>query len=259
MDSKPQNKQLTITIPTLKFSSLSANHILVLALIIASFLLGSLITKVKYLEFNGAGSKTAASPSVVKAAVAQQPQAPALPSKVQIDAGNLPIKGNVNAKVTIVEFADFRCPFCEKFFTDIEPQLLKEYVDTGKAKLAFRNFAFLGQASVVAANAGECANEQDKFWDMHDYLYKNQPSESDTSMYTTDKLTAIAGQLGMDTAKFRSCLDSNKYDKNVSDDLAAGQKAGVNGTPTAFVNGTPVVGAVPYNQLKTAIDAELQK
>ena len=259
MDLKPQNKQLTITIPSLKFSSLSANHILVLALIIASFLLGSLITKVKYLEYNGTGSKTASAPSAIKQAAAQQPQAPTAPSKVQVDAGNLPLKGNSNAKVTIVEFADFRCPFCEKFFTDIEPQLIKDYVDTGKAKLAFRNFAFLGPASVVAANAGECANEQAKFWDMHDYLYKNQPSESDTSMYTTDKLTTIAGQLGMDTAKFKSCLDGNKYDKNVSDDLAAGQKAGVSGTPTTFVNGTPVIGAVPYNQLKTAIDAELQK
>lgn len=179
--------------------------------------------------------------------------------KVNVDVGHLPAKGNPNAKVKLVAFEDFRCPFCEKFFTDTEPQIIKDYVDTGKAVIYYREYQFLGPASVIAGNAAECANEQGKFWDMHQYLYKNQPSESDTSMYTTDNMTKIAGQLGMNTSSFKSCLSANKYDKNLQTDLSAGQAAGVTGTPTVFINGIPIVGAQPYAAFKAAIDQQLTK
>lgn len=192
-------------------------------------------------------------------AVAPAAQAAAPGQKVNVDVGHLPAKGNPNAKVKIIAFEDFRCPFCEKFFTNTEPQIIKDYVDTGKAVLYYRQYQFLGPASVLAGNAAECSNEQGKFWDMHEYLYKNQPSESDTSMYTVDNLTKIAGQLGMNTNNFKSCLSSNKYDKNVQNDLAAGQAAGVTGTPTVFVNGIPIVGAQPYAAFKAAIDQQLSK
>ena len=192
-----------------------------------------------------------------------QPAAPAKTAapgqKVNVDVGHLPAKGNPNAKVKLVAFEDFRCPFCEKFFTNTEPQIIKDYVDTGKAVIYYRQYQFLGPTSVIAGNAGECANEQGKFWDMHEYLYKNQPPESDTAMYTTDNLTKIAGELGMNAGKFQSCLSSNKYDKNVQADLAAGQAAGVTGTPTVFVNGIPIVGAQPYAAFKAAIDQQLSK
>jgi len=92
---------------------------------------------------------------------------------------------------------------------------------------------------------------------MHNYFYKNQPPENDTSMYTVDNLTQIAGTLGMNTDQFRSCLSANKYQKNVDQDLAEGQKAGVSGTPAVFVNGALIVGAQPYDVFKTAIDKAL--
>jgi len=199
---------------------------------------------------------------------AQQPSAvtppsqvapPAPGAKVDVSVGHLPVKGKDSAKVTIVEFADFRCPFCEKFFTDTVSQITKDYIDSGKVKFAFRHYQFLGPASITAGNGAECANEQGKFWEYHDWLYKNQPSESDTSMYTTDKLTQAAQTLGMNADKFSSCLSSTKYAKNVSDDLAAGQKAGVNGTPATFINGQLISGAQPYANFKTLIDAELAK
>lgn len=186
-------------------------------------------------------------------------QAPNPKQKVDVDLGHLPIKGNKNAKVQIVEFGDFRCPFCDKFFKETELQLIKDYVDSGKALFAFRHFQFLGPASIVAGNAAECANEQGKFWQFHDYLYQNQPDESDTSLYTTEKLTGVAQGLGINTDQFKSCLDSKKYDKNVSDDLAAGQKAGVTGTPTVYINGIQVVGAQAYSAFKTIIDQQLSK
>lgn len=237
------------------------SRLMYVALLAAFLVIGYLIGKIEALQ---------KSPTVAAQPTAQQPsqqgQQPAQPTEPnpqdvqkKLTLGNFPIKGNDNAKVTIVEFADFRCPFCEKFFSDTEPQIIKDYVDTGKAKLAFRNYAFLGPASVTAANAAECANEQGKFWDYYEYLYKNQPSESDTSMYVTDKLSEIAGTLGMDTSKFSSCLDSKKYDNNVTKDLNDGQAVGVSGTPTFYINGKQIVGAQPYSQFKTIIDAELAK
>lgn len=249
-------KQLKVSDPSLP--KLGSTQILTIALIIVVFLLGMLVTKVQYLERSGSSGNTASAPVAPQAAVPNQPQAPAVGQKQNVGVGHITPIGDPNAKVKIVEFADFRCPFCDKFFTDTEPQIISDYVKTGKAVFYFRHFEFLGPASVVAGNAAECANEQGKFWDFHDYLYKNQPSESDTSLYTTDKLTQIAGTLGLDTNKFQSCLSANKYDKNVSDDLAAGQKVGVNGTPTIFVNGTPIVGAQPYSAFQTAIEAALK-
>ncbi len=231
--------------------------VLVVLLIIASFALGMLIDRVMVLEKGGNNNNSAAQ------AAAQQPNQAAQGTqpgqKVDVAAGHFPVKGNKDAKVTVIEFADFRCPFCEQFFSQVEPQLIKDYVDTGKVKFAFRSFAFLGPASILASNAAECANDQNKFWDFYDYMYKNQPPESDTSMYTNDKLTSIAGDLGMNTDQFSSCITSTKFDKNVSGDLADGQKAGVSGTPTFFVNGLALVGAQPYTAFKTAIDAELAK
>lgn len=244
---------LTVTTPQNPFVPF-----LVILLIIVAYLLGVLTTKVQYLEQQkGTGAVAQNQPATPSGT---QPQGPTpTPGKVAVDAGHLPAKGNKDAKVTIIEFADFRCPFCERVYTDVEQQLLKDYVDTGKAKFSFRHYAFLGPASTLASNASECANEQGKFWDFYDYMYKNQPDESDTSMYTVDSLTNIAGTLGMDTTQFSDCLSANKYDKNVSDDLAAGQKAGVTGTPTIFINGIPIVGAQPYAAFKTVIDQELAK
>lgn len=236
-----------------------ASKLVYILLLIAFLVIGYLIGKVEALQ---KAPTLAVAPAAAPNAP-QQPQAPVAPKPADVinklSNPRLPIKGSKNAKVKIVEFADFRCPFCEKFFTDSEPQILKDYVDTGKASFEFRNYAFLGPASTVAASAAECANEQGKFWDFYEWLYKNQPSESDTSMYVTDKLSQAASTLGMDQAQFASCLDSKKYEKNVTDDLALGQSIGVSGTPTMYVNGVQMVGAQPYASIKTIIDQELAK
>ena len=231
--------------------------VLIILIIVGAFFIGSLWTKVQLLEKNGSAPSTLVAAPV--APQGNQPQAPAPGQKYTVDVGHFPVKGKSDAKVTIVAFEDFRCPFCEKTFTDTEPQIFKDYVDTGKVKFAYRHYQFLGAPSVVAGNAAECANEQKKFWEFHDYLYKNQPSESDTSMYTTDRMTEIAGQLGMNVSQFKSCLSSNKYQKNVDQDFADGQKVGVSGTPTFYINGIQLVGAQPYSAFKTIIDQELSK
>jgi len=229
---------------------------LVVLLIIAAFFIGSLTTKVSMLQ-GGTGTTGNAKEQGAAAAPTQGAPAQADPNKkYDVTTGSYPVQGDKNAKISIVEFSDFQCPFCEKYFTDVEPQIVKDYVDTGKATFAFRNYAFLGNESTWAAEAASCANDQGKFWDFHDYLYTHQGGEN-SGAFSKANLEKFAADLGYNTDQFNSCLDSDKYAKLVADDLAAGQKVSVSGTPTTFVNGKILVGAVPYTDLKKLIDQEL--
>ncbi len=189
----------------------------------------------------------------------QQQQQPPTPTHADVSPGHFPALGKADAKVTVIEFADFRCPFCERYYNDVGKNLLKDYVNTGKVKFYFRGFAFLGPASTDASEASECANEQGQFWKFHDWLYEHQADESDTAYYSKDNLINYAANLGLNRAKFADCLNGHKYAAKVQEDLTDGQNAGVSGTPTTFVNGDIVVGAVPYARLKTMIDAALAK
>lgn len=252
-----KNNSDKITKPFKSFFKFAVNYrpksytpVLAVLLIIAAFLLGILITKVQYLE---GGQQTIVTDSAPTAEDNQlQPG-----QKVDVAVGHLQPLGDPNAKVKIVEFADLRCPFCSQFHKEVGSKIIEDYVKTGKAVFYFRHFEFLGPASIVAGNASECANEQGKFWEMHDYLYENQPSESDTSMYTTERMTQIAGTLGVNTIQFKTCMDSNKYQANLDKDMSDGQAAGVSGTPTTFINGRSIVGAEPYESIKTVIEQAL--
>jgi protein-disulfide isomerase len=255
--SKGAKDSFVIRIP--HFKDISLNTYLIFVIVVFAFILGMLTIKVFDLQQEVGASKD----PTTAAAAAAQPSTDALPPSgpsgpVNVGVGNFPVRGNANAKVTVIEFADFRCPFCEEWFQTIEPNLIKDYVNTGKVKYDWRNYAFLGPASVLASNAGECANEQNQFWAFHDYMYKHQPDESDTSMYTVDNLSQIAGNLGMDQSQFQSCLTAKKYNNLVTKDMTEGAAAGVSGTPTTFINGIAIVGAVPYAQIKAAIDNDLK-
>lgn len=230
----------------------SYTPILAVLLVITAFLLGILITKVQYLE------KGQTTTVVTDSTVPSQDNNQLQPGqKVDVGVGHLPPLGDPNAKVKIVEFADLRCPFCDQFYKEAEQSIINDYVKTGKAVLYFRHFEFLGPASIVAGNAVECANEQGKFWEMHNWLYDNQPSESDISMYTNEKMTQTAGTLGVNISQFKTCMDSNKYQTNLDKDMSEGQTAGVSGTPTIFINGRSIVGAEPYASIKPVIEQAL--
>jgi len=234
----------------------SYTPILLVLLLIASFLLGALTTKISYMEKANQGSSEQTGKTGIQGSPPNQVPSPG--AKIKVENGHLPALGKKDAKVTVIEFADFQCPFCERFFKDTKTNLVKDYVDTGKVKFIFRQYAFLGQESTWAAQASECANEQGKFWEYHDYLYNHQGPEN-SGAFAKDKLIGFAQDMGLNTEQFSSCLNSDKYAKNVSDDLAAGQKAGVTGTPATFINGQLVVGAQPYTAFKTIIDEELKK
>ena len=252
--SKKTNQDVQIALPK-SFRIKSFTPILVILLIVASFLIGMMFGKLQALQ---AGQSTT-SQAGQQAAAGQNPGTTTQPVYANVSNGHIPPLGSSNAKVKIIEFADLRCPYCDAWFKDVLPQIKKNYIDTGKVELYFRHFAFLGSASTLAANGAECANEQGKFWDYYDYMYTNQPDESDTSMYTVDNLTSVASQLGMDSSQFNTCLSGNKYNNNVTADYNDGTKAGVSGTPTFYVNGYQIVGAEPYSVFQKAIDDALAK
>lgn len=240
------------------FEQLSPKSALTVGLVggvMALCTIGFVILLVIFLK--GGVNLSAGTPAVVvdqnlQAQVPEQPTGP-----VDVGVGHFPALGKDTAPVTIIEFADFRCPFCERFYSDAGKGILKDYVATGKVKFYYRNYAFLGPASDLAAEASECANEQGKFWSFYNWMFEHQASESDTAYYSADNLIKYAVGVGLNKAKFTQCLNNHKYAAQVVKDLRDGQAAGVDGTPTIFINGMPLVGAQPYATVKAAIDQVL--
>jgi len=160
-----------------------------------------------------------------------------------------PSRGPENAKVTIVEFSDFQCPFCGRVHDTVE-KVMESY--PGKVRLVFRQFPLeFHPKAPKAAEAALCANEQGQFWQYHDVLFKNQTKLEE------DDLKAHAASLGLDGNKFADCLATGRMKKTIEEDQAAGKKAGVTGTPAFFINGTPLSGAQPLEAFKEVIDQEL--
>lgn len=236
--------------------------VLVILLIVASFLIGSLYTKVNLLE-KGIGS--ADSGQVAGTGSNDAAPAPAAPDNsnpVDVDFSGAPVLGKESAKVAIVEFTDYQCPFCKRLFDDAFPQIKKEYIDTGKIKYIVRDFPLysIHPQAAKAAEAASCAKDENKFWEYHDKLFTSQQA------LQIEDLKRYAGELGLNQAAFDTCLDSNKYTDKVKKDQTDGEKLGVRGTPASFVGkvsgttirGTLVSGAVPYETFKAAIDRELK-
>lgn len=171
---------------------------------------------------------------------------------------NAPRLGDAGAKVTIVEFADFQCPYCGKFEQEVYSRIKQEYVDTGKASFVYLDFTFLGDESRWAAQAAKCAGEQGKFWEYHDTLFDSQDGENQGTFAIT-RLKSLARKIVPSASGFNQCLDSGKYAQAVADETALGRTAGVSGTPTVLINGKLVVGALPYDVFKKEIDEALAK
>lgn len=241
-----------IPLPKLNLRHISINQILVLLLIIAAFVIGSLVTKVQYLEKNAAvlSQETTLDNTPTTAPL------PTRPTRLDVNQGALPLLGNENAKVTIVEFSDFQCPFCRKFYTETLPQVKESYIDTGKVKLAYRHFPLsFHPMSMPSALASECASEQGKFWEYHDKLFEEQEKLGQgTVQYTIDDIKQWAADIGLNTAQFNECLDSEKYKDKIEKDLQEAIAAGVNSTPTFSVNGGIINGALPFSSFKAVLD-----
>jgi len=166
--------------------------------------------------------------------------------------------GNPDAPVLIEEFSDFQCPFCARFFRETEARLIQEYVTPGKARFVYRHFAFIGPESVWASQAAECAANQERFWEFHGKLFNNQAGENQGA-FSVDRLKRFAQDLGLSTDLFNRCLDANETLDRVRKDTEEAQRLGVRSTPTFFINGAPLLGALPFEEFKAAIESQLAK
>ena len=177
---------------------------------------------------------------------------------VRASVADAPTLGRVDAPVTIVEFSDYQCPFCQRFFATTLPELKKDYIETGKVRYVFRDFPLEMHAQArKAAEAAHCAGEQGKYWEMHDVLFQNQRA------LAPPQLADHARLVGVDGATFDACLSSGRQAARVDRGLADGAAAGVQGTPGFVigrttsgdvVEGTPIRGAQPLERFRQIID-----
>ena len=174
------------------------------------------------------------------------------PPRIEVATAGGVAKGPDSAPITIVEYSDFQCPYCHRANASLK-QIEEKY--PGKVRLVFRNFPLtqIHPNAAKAAEAGSCANDQGKFWPMHDRLFENQ------SKLTVPDLKEHAVALGLDAAAFGTCLDSGKYTAEWKKTVDEGQKYGLSGTPSFFINGRLLVGAQPFEGFAQVIDDELSR
>lgn len=234
---------------------------LVILLVLASFIIGSLYTKVNYLEKGGslAGAQKVNQPTNAPSP-AGQPQPQAAIKKPEVTNTDY-YRGNKNAKVTLVEYSDFECPFCIRFHPTML-QVMKEYGD--KVKWVYRHFPLSFHANAQkAAEASECVGKlagNDAFWKFAD-LYFARTTGNGTG-FALDKLADLGAEAGANKAAVQKCLDSNEMAQKVKDQMAKGSDEGVTGTPGTIIidakGGTQLVpGALPFDQIKPMIDQAL--
>ncbi len=196
---------------------------------------------------------------------ANGPAAPTQPAR--ISAGTIPPLGSQDARVVLIDFSDYQCPFCARFYRDTMPQLDREYFKTGKVKYIFRDLPLeaIHPHAFNAARAARCAGEQGKFWEMHFKLFENPRA------LAPEALTAHAESLEIDTARFKQCMAGDKYAAEIRQDIADAANAGIGATPNfivGLVGGKDardqsikvlnvITGARPYAIFKAAIDSAL--
>lgn len=244
--------------------------ILTLLLMAASFFIGSLWTKVQYLEkIKTLGSNTVLAANNPSGNAAQAPQAPPDSGPVKVSVDDDPVLGDKNAKITLIDFTDYECPFCKRHFDQTYSQLKKDYIDTGKVKMVVRDLPLsFHQNAHKEAQAAECSREQGGdtvYFKYHDEIFKRTTSNG-TGLVLTE-IPVIANDLGLNGGALQTCLDSDKYKAEVDKDLADASKVGATGTPTFFIGkstsdgvitGTKIVGAQPYSAFQAEIDKLLK-
>lgn len=192
------------------------------------------------------------------------------PNLAQVSTDDDPVLGDKNAPLTLIEFSDYECPFCKRSFDQVLPELKKNYIDTGKLKLVYRDFPLSFHANAhKEAEAAECARSQSDdatYFKFHDQIFTRTTSNG--YGLALSQLPIIAQSLGLNVSQFERCLDSGKFKGEVDKDTDDGSAAGVSGTPAWFIgksskdgtiDGTLVVGAQPFSTFKIIIDEEVKK
>lgn len=228
------------------------------ALIVVAFLGG-------YVVGNLGETKTATQ-NTPQPVPTQAPIQPNPQTRIAVSIDDSPVMGSPSAPVTMIEFADFQCPFCSRFFSQTLPEIEKNYIDSGKVRFVYKNMPLqnLHPNARAAALAAECANEQGKFWEYHNKLFENQTSWARLAGTDAAKtFKQYASDLGLDANSFKSCLDSGKYADKVNKDYKDGTNYGVTGTPTFFIGNDKkgymeLGGAQPFSAFQQVLDSELR-
>ena len=197
-------------------------------------------------------------------AQAQQPSEQALLNKT-VDVAGIPTQGAQTAKIMMVEVSDYHCPFCRRYRQETQPQIESQYVSTGKIRYAFIDYpiAQLHPQAYRSHEAANCAGEQGKYWEMNAQLFEAPLREA-------SELVSKAGKIGLDTARFKSCLDGGKFAGAVRDSVSRMQTLGVDSTPTFLIGLAPakgeqfkvlkvVKGAMPFDNFKSVLDGPLSQ
>ena len=246
-----------------KFNSMVIGLIITIG--ISAFLFGLLISESNSNKITEKDLDEALAKLELKILQSQLPTKQAPTEPVKISADDDPIMGNPEAPISIIEFSDFQCPFCARFHTQTLPLILDEYINQGKVKLIFRDFPIqnIHPNALPASAAAECANEQNKFREMHDTLFEKQSEWN--KLETADAISLFsryASDMQLDQNVFDSCLTNGKYIDEIRNDLNDGRKYGVSGTPGFFVGNdelgyVELKGAQPFESFKKVIDAQL--
>jgi protein-disulfide isomerase len=165
------------------------------------------------------------------------------------------IIGSPAARLTMVEYSDFQCPICRRYFEGAYPEIVANYLETGKMNIEFRVETHIGHESELAGEGAYCANDQEKFKAYHDVIYPRQRGIN-SGAFSQDNLKLIAGQIGLDQAKFGDCLEGHVYRAAVQASHAE-SKTRITGTPTFFIGERKIVGAQPFEAFKAVIESEL--
>jgi len=244
------------------------NLVLVTITIIAAFFVG--ISIGTFDDFGLSGEELKEILSEIKTAPTlqsvQQPPQPSVPQIFTVSFDDDPVKGNPDAPVTVVEFSDFQCPFCSRFFEQTLPLIKENYIDTGKIKFVYKDLPLDKHSNAMSAHiAAGCADEQGKFWEYHDVLFQKQAEWHRIASSDLDiALSQFAVDLGMQAAIFESCMESQDIADEVNQDILEAARYGATGTPAFFIGNEKVGfikvgGAQPYIVFRGAIDEQLFK
>jgi protein-disulfide isomerase len=178
-------------------------------------------------------------------------------------ANGSPILGDPDAPITLIEFGDYQCHFCNVHFHNTEHNLLENYIETGKVKMIFKDFTIIGPDSINAAHGAHCADDQGKFWQYHDILYNNWTGENN-GWASSDNLLRFAQEIELDVDQWSDCMIDEKHSKTIVDSNKDARDLGITGTPAFFVIGpdnkiTKISGAQPYENFENIFNLELEK
>jgi len=228
--------------------------------IIAAFFAFNIISEEKQLTFDQIESPK--QETILEQAESLKKEPQKIHASVLIENGS-PYLGDPAAPITLVEFGDYQCFFCNKFFHTTEPDIITNYVETGKVKIIFKDFTIIGPDSTSAAHAAHCADDQGKFWEYHDILYNNWTGENN-GWASSENLHRFAQNVGLDINEFSECMESEIHNPLIAASVEDAKTLGLRGTPGFFVIGVDnqiikIPGAQPYSVFESIFDSELEK